>query len=181
MEGAIYKKTRKLISLSEQNLVDCDPKSRGCNGGLEMFAFDLVKKHGVNTEEDYPYEGQQTTCRFNNFTRVLPITDYLEIRPGDEEALTNYLATKGPIPVGIDAGQRSFQHYDSGTYYDSNCKKWYANHSVLVVGYGSDKYGDFYIIKNSWGTDWGNKGYVVIARNQGNACGIATDATVPIA
>ena len=123
MEGAIYKKTGKLLSLSEQNLVDCDPKSRGCKGGLEMYAFDLVKKRGVNTEEDYPYKGQQTTCRFNRSRRVLPIDDYLEITPGDEEGLTNYLATRGPISVGIDAGQRSFQHYDSGTYYDSYCKR----------------------------------------------------------
>ena len=145
-------------------------------------AFSYAMSNGINTEEDYPYEGQKNTCRFNNLTRVhFPITDYIEITPGDEEALTNYLATKGPIPVGINAGQRSFQHYDSGTYYDSDCKKGYLNHSVLVVGYGSDKYGDYYIVKNSWGTDWGSDGYVAITRNHENACGIATDATVPIA
>ena len=148
MEGAIYRKTGKLVSLSEQNLVDCDPRSLGCNGGLERYAYELAKEQGVNTENDYPYEVKQTSCRFNASKKVFSLSDYREIATGDEMELTNYIATNGPVSAGIDAGQRTFQHYGSGIYYDPKCKKGTLNHSVLVVGYGSDKDGDYYIVKN---------------------------------
>merc|ERR1712121_176222 len=91
------------------------------------------------------------------------------------------IPTEGPVSVGIDAGQRSFQHYTSGIYYDANCRKLLLNHAVLAVGYGSQSDGDYYIVKNSWGTSWGDKGYVLMARNRDNACGIASDANLPIA
>ena len=125
---------------------------------------------------------QTNTC--NEFFRSIwnsasfPIPDVS--REKDEIELTNYLATSGPIPVGIDAGPRSFQHYKSGVYYDRSCKKIRLNHSVLLVGYGSDQNGDYYIMKNSWGTDWGDNGYMKMARNRNNACGIASDATIPV-
>ena len=168
------------MSLSEQNLVDCDQESNGCKGGLEVSAFDYVMGHGINLEEDYPYEGQQKSCRFDSSRKFEPICDYISVREKDEIELTNYLATSGPIPVGIDAGPRSFQHYKSGVYYDKSCKKIRLNHSVLLVGYGSGENGDYYIMKNSWGTKWGDHGYMKMARNKQNACGIASDATVPI-
>ena len=183
MEGAIFKKTGELVSLSEQNLVDCDHQSHGCNGGLEIYAFDLVKEKGINTEEDYPYEsgdGSRHLCRFEDSNRVLSISDYIEY-PRDEEGLTNNLATEGPISVGIDAGQSSFRFYHSGIYYDENCKKYILNHAVLAVGYGSEADGDYFMVKNSWGTSWGDHGYVKMARNRNNACGIASDANLPIA
>ena len=178
LEGALFRKTGKLMSLSEQNLVDCDQKNKGCEGGLEVKAFDYVMEHGINLEDDYPYEGQQKSCRFNSSKKLEPKHDYISIREKDEIDLTNFLATFGPIPVGIDAGPRSFQHYKSGVYYDRTCKKIRLNHSVLLVGYGSDENGDYYIMKNSWGTQWGDNGYMNMARNKQNACGIASDATV---
>ena len=168
------------MSLSEQNLVDCDQKNSGCKGGLEDVAFDYVMANGINLEEDYPYEAKQKSCRFNSSRKFLPIQDYIFLRRNDEIELTNCLATVGPIPVGIDAGPRSFQHYKSGVYYDRSCKKIRLNHSVLLVGYGSGKNGDYYIMKNSWGTKWGDNGYMKMARNKQNACGIASDATLPI-
>jgi len=184
MEGAIMKKTGELVSLSEQNLVDCDHQSSACNGGLEIYAFDyVIKNGGINTEADYPYEsgdGSRHSCRYDDSNRVLTISDYTEY-PRDEELLTNTLSTEGPVSVGIDAGQRSFQHYTSGIYYDANCRKLLLNHAVLAVGYGSQSDGDYYIVKNSWGTSWGDKGYVLMARNRDNACGIASDANLPIA
>ena len=179
MEGALFRKTGKLSSLSEQNLVDCDQGNNGCKGGLERVAFDYVIGHGINLEEDYPYVGQQKSCRFNSSRTVDPIKDYISLRGKDEIKLTCYLARLGPISVGIDAGPRSFQHYKSGVYYDRSCKKIGLNHSVLLVGYGSGENGDYYIIKNSWGTKWGDNGYMKMARNKQNACGIASDATVP--
>ena len=182
MEGAIFKKTGELVSLSEQNLVDCDHQSSACNGGLEIYAFDyVINNGGINTEADYPYEsgdGSHHTCRFDDSNRVLQISSYTEY-PRDEEALTNNLAVEGPISVGIDAGQRSFQHYSSGIYYDANCRTLLLNHAVLAVGYGSESDGDYFIVKNSWGTSWGMDGYVLMARNRNNACGIASDANLP--
>ena len=177
----LFQSTGKLVTLSEQNLVDCDPKNYGCKGGLEIYAFDFVMRKGISLEKDYPYEGKKGTCRFSKSKKSIPISSYKSLREQDEVKLTKYLSTSGPIPVGIDAGPRSFQHYSTGVYYDESCKKDRLNHSVLLVGYGSDKNGDYYIMKNSWGTGWGDMGYMKIARNRQNTCGIASDATVPLA
>ena len=102
MEGAIMKKTGELVSLSEQNLVDCDHQSSACNGGLEIYAFDyVIKNGGINTEADYPYEsgdGSRHSCRYDDSNRVLTISDYTEY-PRDEELLTNTLSTEGPVSI----------------------------------------------------------------------------------
>lgn len=184
MEGAIFKKTGELVSLSEQNLVDCDKKSSACQGGLEIYAFDyVISNGGINTEADYPYQsgdGSHHQCRFDDSNRVLTISSYDEY-PRDEENLTDKLATEGPISVGIDAGQRSFQFYSSGIYYEEDCHTLLLNHAVLAVGYGTQADGDYYIVKNSWGTSWGDAGYILMSRNRNNNCGIASDANLPIA
>lgn len=184
MEGAIFKKTGELTSLSEQNLVDCDHNSNACNGGLEIYAFDyVIGNKGINTEADYAYEsgdGSRHRCRYDATKTTLTISSYTEYARG-EELMTNTLATEGPLSVGIDAGQRSFQHYSSGIYYEPNCHTLLLNHAVLAVGYGSTDDGDYYIVKNSWGTSWGDSGYVLMARNRDNNCGIASDVNLPIA
>ena len=181
MEGAIFKKTGELPILSEQNLIDCEHMSSGCAGGLEIYAFQQAIRAGLNTEEDYPYQAAQLNCRFDSSKPVFKISDYIEYPEGDEEGLTNNLATEGPISIGIDASQQSFQLYKSGVYYDPNCKSDLMNHAVLVVGYGIEGNDDYFQVKNSWGTSWGMEGYVMMARNRDNACGIATDANLPIA
>jgi len=185
MEGAIFKKTGELVSLSEQNLVDCDHHSSACNGGLEIYAFDyVINNGGINTEVDYPYEsgdGSRHTCRYDDSNRVLTISSYIEYPGRDEEALADNIAKEGPISVGIDAGQRSFQHYSSGIYYEPNCHSLLLNHAVLAVGYGTQADGDYFIVKNSWGTSWGDAGYILMSRNRNNNCGIASDANLPIA
>ena len=94
-------------------------------------------------------------------------------------AFTDVCACQLPRPA--DAGQRSFQHYSSGIYYEPNCHTLLLNHAVLAVGYGSTDDGDYYIVKNSWGTSWGDSGYVLMARNRDNNCGIASDVNLPIA
>lgn len=181
IEGAYFKKTGELVSLSEQNLVDCDHGSSGCNGGLMDTGFKYAINTGVNTEVDYPYHAADETCKFDNSNRVIHISGYKETVARDEASLTEALATAGPVSVAIDAGQMSFQFYKDGVYYDAGCHQFRLNHGVLAVGYGSDNGDDYYIVKNSWGASWGNAGYINMSRNRNNNCGISTDASYPIA
>jgi cathepsin L len=184
LEGQHFRKTGKLVSLSEQNLVDCSRSTGnlGCNGGLPDFAFEYIKKnHGIDTEESYPYEGIDRTCRYNK--KNLGATDYgfVDIYPsGDEQALKAAVATVGPIAVGIDASAYSFQFYRGGVYEDHRCSPYNLDHAVLVVGYGTTKEGqDYWLVKNSWSPVWGDEGYIKMLRNKDNSCGIATMASFP--
>ncbi|RXG70820.1 Digestive cysteine proteinase 3 [Armadillidium vulgare] len=136
LEGQHFASTGDLVSLSEQNLVDCVEASFGCNGGnmngvcLKMFSKEAV-------------------------------------------------ATIGPISVAIDASRLSFQVYTGGVYYEPNCSSTNLDHGVLVVGYGTDGTDDYWLVKNSWGTSWGIDGYIKMARNRNNNCGIVTQASYP--
>ena len=187
MEGAWFKKQNKLVSLSEQNLVDCDKQSLGCKGGSMEQAFEFVIKNGgIDTEESYPYKGVDGHCNFNKTNVGTSITSFKRIKSGDEKELLKEVAKVGPISVGIDASRPSFHLYKEGIYYEKSCSSTKLDHGVLVVGYGEDKdankeNGEYWIVKNSWGTTWGMKGYVNMARNRDNNCGIATDASYPVA
>ena len=101
---------------------------------------------------------------------------------GSEAALVNALATVGPISVAIDASQQSFQFYSSGIYNEPKCGNSMniLDHCVTAVGYGSNAQGDYYIVRNQWGTVWGIQGYILMSRNKNNQCGIATEALYPI-
>merc|ERR1712045_518900 len=182
MEGALMKANGELVSLSEQNLVDCDPVDSGCNGGLMENAFAwMMKNGGINTEEDYPYEARDKSCRFDENKPTYTISAFHEIKEQDEDDLTEKIATEGPISVAIDAGKFSFQLYHSGVYYEPACSSTRLNHGVLAFGYGNESGDDFYWVKNSWGTGWGDNGYIKMSRGRNNNCGIATDASWPVA
>jgi len=175
--------TKTLVDLSAQNLMDCSTAegNMGCNGGLMDDAFEyVIKNRGIDTEKSYPYEAIDGTCRYRTKNIGATAKNYSDIKADDEMALTEAIANVGVISVAMDASQESFQFYSSGVYDEPNCSKENLCHSLAVVGYGTLKGKDYYLCKNSWGTEWGDKGYVLMSRNKDNQCGIANIASYPI-
>ncbi|XP_044758258.1 procathepsin L-like [Coccinella septempunctata] len=167
-----------LFSLSEQNLIDCSPDS-GCRGGSPNIAFDYVRMNGIESEVSYPYIGADGSCAAESSSVVTKISKIVKISPNDEDALQDAIASVGPISVAIDATE-NLQRYKAGILDDNSCRNDTQNHAVLVVGYGRENNTDYYIIKNSWGDDWGEQGYFRLTRNRNNMCGISSTASFPV-
>jgi len=187
LEGQHFNKTKKLVSLSEQNLVDCSQKEgdHGCEGGLMDNAFKYIKDNkGIDTEDSYPYTAKDGTCKFNQTNVGANLTSFVNIRPGSEEDLAKAVSEIGPISVAIDAGHPGFQMYKEGVYYSILCSKTRLDHGVLAVGFDQQEFfgmvQKFWIVKNSWGESWGQKGYINMAKDVGNMCGIASQASFPV-
>ncbi|VDN93690.1 unnamed protein product [Brugia pahangi] len=178
LEAYHKQRTGRLLDLSPQNIVDCT-ENYGCDGGYMVPVFEYAAKNGIAMESKYPYVGVQEKCKWQEDIAVVTDNGFNEIEPGDELALKHAVAKRGPVVVGICGSKRSFRFYKDGVYSEGNCDE--IDHAVLVVGYGTDRsYGDYWIVKNSWGTDWGKDGYVYMARNRGNMCQIASMASFPI-
>ncbi|UJR30814.1 hypothetical protein I4U23_018332 [Adineta vaga] len=189
LEGHHARATGKLVSLSEQQLVDCSTNwgNNGCNGGLMDNAFKYVHDNkGIDDEKSYPYVGKdEAACKFRRKSVATTCDGFVDIPTGNETALEEALALQGPVSVAIDAGQSSFQFYVSGVYSDPQCSSEELDHGVLAVGYGVANdpvkgQQEYYIVKNSWSASWGDKGYIKMARNSKNMCGISTAASYPI-
>jgi cathepsin L len=183
MEGQWFISKKALVSLSEQNLVDCSNAqgNEGCNGGLMDQAFDyVISNQGIDTEASYKYTARDGSCKFNKNQIGATLTSYKDVTAGSEPSLTSAIQTVGPVSVAIDASQSSFQFYSSGVYYEKYCSSSQLDHGVLAVGYGTQTSKDYYIVKNSWGTSWGMQGYILMSRNKQNNCGIATAASYPV-
>ena len=182
-EESVYQiKFGKLYSLSEQNLVDCVTGCSGCNGGLMTVAYDYVIKYqdGLwNTEDDYPYTARDGTCKFKKEKGVAKTTGYVEIIEGSEKDLEEKVASMGPACIAIDASNWSFQMYSSGIYDEKSCSAYDLDHGVGCVGYGSEGGKNYWIVRNSWGASWGEKGYIRMVKDKNNQCGEASMACIP--
>ena len=192
MEGAHAKETGNLTSLSEQDLVDCVPDCYGCNGGWPYLAIDYVingstiyspngtNVSGIDTELSYSYKGFNQPCNFSNGTVGANFTSLVRIPKNSSAHLLDAVLTVGPISVAIDA-EEDFQFYSSGIFNSTTCSETALDHAVTVVGYEKLKNGtSYFIIKNSWNTDWGVNGYMYFNADIPDMCGIAQDACYAI-
>jgi cathepsin F len=174
LEGLNYIKNKNFQQFSEQQLVDCDKVDEGCNGGLMENAFEYLKENGgIELSKDYPYKGYGQRCKFDKSKSALKVTGFHFSPSEDEETIKQMLYSTGPLSVALNADVLQF--YNGGIIdYDANeCDPQGLNHGVAIVGYGSDNGNDYWIVKNSWGSRWGEKGYFRIARGKGT-CGINT-------
>ncbi|CAJ2658869.1 unnamed protein product [Trifolium pratense] len=181
IEGIVKIKTDSLTSLSEQQLVDCDEQNQGCNGGFmdDTFKY-IIQNQGIASEAEYPYQGNDQTCQFNDqMTPAAQITSFVDVPANDEQQLLHAVAQQ-PISVGIAVGTE-FQLYQKGVY-SGTCGRD-LNHAVTAVGYGVSEDGTkYWLIKNSWGKNWGEEGYIRMLRESGESegqCGIAAHASYP--
>lgn len=182
LEGIYKIKRGSLQSFSEQQLVSCDTLDSGCNGGWMTNAFKWIQgNNGLCSESGYPYTsgstGQRGSCSKScsnvSNSRIASWADVAK----SESALQTAVAQQ-PTSVAIDAGSRTFQSYQSGVYTGSCGTS--LNHGVLAVGYGNSGGLDFWKVKNSWGTSWGEGGYIRMQRNigtYGGKCGITLGAS----
>lgn len=183
MEGAWAINTGDLISLSEQQLVDCSISygDMACKGGLMDNAFAYAIDNGMCSEEEDPYEAKRGSC--DDCETVVHISSCMDVEPNNQMALQAAVA-RGPVSVAIEADKTIFQFYTGGVINSSKCGT-NLDHGVLVVGYGVEDEIPYWLIKNSWGPEWGDQGYVKVARSNSTddagVCGIAMQPSFPVA
>jgi len=185
VEGFHFIKQGQLISFSEQQIVDCDTsgEDQGCDGGLPYVALQYVAKEGLETEADYPYTGADGTCKYASGKATQVVGGYQFVTANSTDHLKEAVVSM-PVSVGIEADQNAFQLYKSGII-KTGCGA-NLDHAVLVVGYHTVGAIECFIVKNSWGGDWGLDGYVQIwtsgAANHGQGvCGILAEPVIPTA
>eukprot|EP00099_Drosophila_melanogaster_P012866 NP_001287191.1 uncharacterized protein Dmel_CG11459, isoform B [Drosophila melanogaster] len=178
LEAHMAKKYGNLVPLSPKHLVDCVPyPNNGCSGGWVSVAFNYTRDHGIATKESYPYEPVSGECLWKSDRSAGTLSGYVTLGNYDERELAEVVYNIGPVAVSIDHLHEEFDQYSGGVLSIPACrsKRQDLTHSVLLVGFGTHrKWGDYWIIKNSYGTDWGESGYLKLARNANNMCGVAS-------
>eukprot|EP00742_Colponemidia_sp_Colp-10_P002891 GILJ01003086.1.p1 GENE.GILJ01003086.1~~GILJ01003086.1.p1 ORF type:complete len:371 (+),score=60.00 GILJ01003086.1:172-1284(+) len=183
LEGLAAIQSGKVQSFSEQQLIDCVAPSgkEGCNGGFTDDAFKYVEKKGISLETEYPYSAKDGACR-KDIHSVFSVTGFVDVKPKNEDALA-VAVSKQPVAVAIEADKSAFQFYKSGVFNGSCGTK--LDHAVLLVGYGEEDGKAYWLVKNSWGPEWGDGGYIKLARHLGGKgagqCGIALSPSYPTA
>ncbi|PIN23306.1 Cysteine proteinase Cathepsin L [Handroanthus impetiginosus] len=184
VEGIYQISGGNLISLSEQQLLDCNTDNYGCCGGFMEYAFKFITENGITAYENYPYQGSQNYCnsQASNLSPSVMISGYENVPKNSESALMQAVANQ-PVSVAIDAHCDVFQQYKSGIFSESCGTN--LNHAVTFVGYGVDEGTGtkYWLVKNSWGTSWGENGYMRLQRDVDapeGLCGVAMDASYPV-
>jgi len=194
LESAVAIKSGELYDLSEQESVSCSTiknggKNLGCNGGNYDAMWDYAKQNGgICSEESYPYTSGVTKNTGTCETTCTPIAEtivssYVTVQPSSDDAMMTGLNVE-PVSIAIEADTRSFQLYSSGVYTDAKGCGTQLDHAVVLVGYDTCSDGDYYILRNSWGTSWGESGYMRIGRGseygKSGMCGLLLDPMYPL-
>ena len=175
VEAAYAIKTGNLTSFSEQQLMDCSGSfgNNGCSGGIMDDSFKYLLNHKLCSEKDYPYQAKDgTTC--NKCPGVTTVSGCLDVKSGDSIELRKVLLEQ-PVSIAIEADTFGFQFYKSGVY-SGKCGT-NLDHGVLLVGYGTENGEDYWLVKNSWGSNWGDSGYIKIKQG---LCGVNLQPSIPV-
>ena len=183
MEGAHFIKTGTLLKHSEQQFVDCVKLSAGCNGGLEIRAFEYAMTNPQELETSYPYTAKTGKCSADTSKEIVRVTGYANVAPKSVDELKNALANQ-PTCVAVDASDNQFMYYTGGILDTKTCGGANPNldHAITAVGYGTENGKGYFIVRNSWTATWGEAGYIRMSSDVGGngVCGVLMDASRPI-
>jgi C1A family cysteine protease len=181
IEGAYAISTGKLVSFSEQQLVDCSGSygNQGCNGGIYFYSFDYAEKTSICSEHDYSYTGTDGKCK--KCKGVTTVNSYVQVTPNSESELQQAVAI-GPVSIAVEADATVFQFYSSGVMDSTTCGT-NLDHAILITGWGETDGKQYWKVKNSWGVSWGSDGYILLGRNskdKSGVCGLAMEPGYPV-
>jgi C1A family cysteine protease len=189
LESQVMKLLNQSILLSEQDMIDCVKNvgllncCNGCEGGEMYSVYEYLLNKMDTTENQYPYLASDENCKYiSSSINNVKVKDFISLSIGNEEEMVKAINNIGPLSVGVNANQ-DWQLYSKGIYNpsendcSSNIDK--QDHGVIVVGYGTENGLDYWIIRNSWGKDWGENGYMRLVKGK-NACGVANSVIYPI-
>lgn len=170
VESAYARKYNKLIAFSPQQIIDCNQSGFGCSGGTIMGALSYLKSYGAQPLSSYPYKQKKGYCNYNSKQGIARVASYYRSNTSDEASIASMLFNAGPLAININAS--SFQYYKGGIFNPSSCSNS-VNHGVTIVGYGQSNGSPYWIVKNSWGSQWGEAGYFRIYRGR-KLCGMTS-------